>query len=409
MLKNNRQDKFLITGIGITSNIGQGKEAFTSALLKGSSVFNQLLRPGRQQDGNTFLGAEIADLVYPIDFPKRLLRSASYSGCVALITVKEAWDEAGLNNFESERIGFIAGGSNFQQRHLQQFYHKYQTNPQFLTPTYGFSFLDTDVVALCTEYFGIKGPAYTVGGASASGQLAIIEAIKTLQTGQVDICIVLGALMDISAWELQGFRALGAMGSDKYKDEPQKACRPFDQNRDGFIYGENCGALVLERDGLRNTIKPYAALTGWALVMDANRNPNPSEEGESRAIEKALNQAGLSPADIDYINPHGTGSPLGDETELKALKSVKLNRAYINSTKSIIGHGLTSAGTAEVIASLLQMKATKLHPSLNLEKTIDDSFNWVKTSATDHEIKKALTLSMGFGGINTALCLEKYN
>jgi malonyl-ACP decarboxylase len=407
MQKHNQQVELLITGIGITSNIGQCKDSFTSALLKGDSVFGKVQRLGRQLEGKSFLGAEISDLTYPEDFPKRFLRSASFSSSVALVTLKEAWDEAELDNYEPERIGLIVGGSNFQQRHLQQIHQKHQTQPQFLTPTYGFSFLDTDLAALCTEHFAIKGLAYTVGGASASGQLAIIEAAKALQSGQVDICIALGALMDLSAWELQGFRALGAMGSEKYRDEPQKACRPFDQNRDGFIYGENCGAIVLERGNIRNKIKPYAKLTGWALAMDANRNPNPSHEGELKVIQQTLRQARLSSSDIDYINPHGTGSPLGDETELKALKSAKLNQAYINASKSIIGHGLTSAGTVEVIATLLQMKALKLHPSLNLETPIDNSFNWVKEKTIEHKIKKALTLSMGFGGINTALCLEK--
>jgi malonyl-ACP decarboxylase len=407
MRKSKQQIDFIITGIGVVSNIGQGKEVFTSNLISGNSTFNQLKRSGRQLENKFFIGAEISELTYPKDFPQGSLRSASFSSHVALIALKEAWEEAELDNIDSERIGLIIGGSNFQQRHLQQLYQKYNTKPQFITPTYGFSFFDSDLSALCTEYFGIKGLAYTIGGASASGQLAIIEAIKAIQAGQVDVCIVVGALMDLSFWELQGFKALGAMGSDRYKDDPGKACRPFDLNRDGFIFGENCGAIVLEKQGLRKSTRPYAKLVGWSLVMDANRNPNSSYEGELKVIQQTLNNTGISASDIDYINPHGTGSPLGDEIELKALKRAKLNNAYINSTKSIIGHGLTAAGTVEVIATLLQMKASKLHPSLNLEEPIDNSFNWVKGNPINHEIKKALTLSVGFGGINTALCLEK--
>ena len=407
MPKYNRHSELIITGIGITSNVGQGKTDFISSLLKSKHKFNFLQRPGRQIENKSFLGAEIQNLNFFENFPEGFLRSASFSSHVALITLKEAWDEADLYNYNPDRIGLIVGGSNFQQRYLQQLYQKYDAKPQFLNPTYSFSFFDTDLSAICSEYFGIKGLAYTVGGASASGQLAIIEAVNALQSSQVDICIALGPLMDLSFWELQSFRALGAMGSDKYKDDPEKACRPFDSNRDGFIYGENCGVVILEKSGIRNRIKSYAKLAGWALTMDANRKPNSSYEGELKVIQHVLKQSGISNIDIDYINPHGTGSSLGDEIELRALKSAKLNHAYINSTKSIIGHGLSSAGIVEVITTLLQMKNLKLHPSLNLEEPIDDSFNWVKERVISHEIKKSLTLSMGFGGINTALCFEK--
>jgi malonyl-ACP decarboxylase len=409
MLNYIQQYEILITGIGVTSNIGQGRTNFTSSLMEAKQNFGYLQRSGRQIGNKLFLGSEISNHIYPKDFPERLLQSASFSSCIALITLKEAWDEAKLDDYEPERIGLIVGGSNFQQRYLQQLYQKYNTKPQFFPPSLGFSFFDTDLSSLCSEYFGIKGLAYTVGGASASGQLAIIESANLLQTDQVDICIVLGALMDLSFWELQSFKALGAMGSDRFYQEPVKASRPFDKNRDGFIYGENCGAIVMEKKGIRNNPKPYARLLGWNLAMDANRNPNPSYEGELFVINQALIRSGLVNSDIDYINPHGTGSPLGDETELKALKSANLNHAFINSTKSIIGHGLSSAGAVEVIATLLQMKESILHPSLNLEQPIDDSFNWVKGKSIDHKIKRALTLNMGFGGINTALCFENYD
>lgn len=406
-MKNLKQPELIITGIGVTSAIGQGKEAFLEALLQGRHRFGIMERPGRQKE-TSFIGAEIPSLYMPEGISKKLLRNASFSGQVALATLQEAWEEAGLEQAAPDRIGLIIGGSNFQQRELIQNLEVYGNRSQFIKPTYALSFMDTDLCGLCTEQFGIKGMACTVGGASASGQVAVIQGIQAVLSGQVDICIAMGALMDISYLECRAFRALGAMGTDCFADEPEKACRPFDNKHDGFIYGEACGAVVIEKAGLSygRSLKPYAALTGWSMVMDGNRNPNPSYDGEVKAIQTSLQQAALPPESIDYINPHGTGSISGDETELNAIRNCGLSHAFINTTKSITGHGLSAAGNIEIIATLLQMRSSRLHPSINLEEPIDISFNWVGKQAAAHTLKHALSLSMGFGGINTAVCIE---
>ena len=228
-----------------------------------------------------------------------------------------------------------------------------------------------------------------------------------MESGQVDVCVALGALMDVSYWEGLAFRAMGAMGSDRFADSPALACRPFDQDRNGFIFGEACGAIVVEREGARGgQAAPYARFRGGAVAMDGNRNPNPSLEGEKRVIAATLREAGLLASSIDYVNPHGTGSPIGDEIELQALKECKLEHAWINATKSITGHGLSAAGIVEVIATVLQMKKGQLHPTRNLVRPIDGSFNWVREQSVAHPIRAALSLSMGFGGISSAICLQ---
>ena len=419
-MKNHNPADILITGLGVTSAVGQGKADFISALLQGRDAFGVMRRSGRQRPAHSmgdkaepdtaFLGAEISSLAIPGVFPQRVLRTTSFSGKVALATLYEAWHEAGLDEIDPERIGLVIGGSNFQQRELLNSYETYRQRPAFLRPTYGMSFLDSDLCGLCTESFGIRGFAYTLGGASASGQLAVVQAAQAVQAGLVDACIAMGALMDLSYWECQGLRSLGAMGSDRYAQQPELACRPFDQHRDGFIYGEACGAVVIEstRAVQRTGITPYARLAGWAVGTDANRNPNPSVEGEVRVMEKALRQAQLSPNDIDYINPHGTGSVIGDEIELQAIRQSKMADAYINTTKSIIGHGLSAAGAVELVATALQMREGALHASRNLQKPLSDSYNWVRHQAVSHSIKHALNLSMGFGGINSAVCLQAY-
>ncbi|WPS89983.1 beta-ketoacyl synthase N-terminal-like domain-containing protein [Brevibacillus halotolerans] len=402
-----RNDIF-ITGMGVTTAIGQGQAAFTEALMQGKHSFDVMKRPGRQK-GTTFLGAEITSLHLPERLSKRLLRTASFSGQVALATLLEAWEDAKLDDVDSHRIGLVIGGSNLQQRELIQTYEAYADRIDFIRPTFGISFMDSDFVGLCTEQFGIQGFGYTLGGASASGQAAIIQAIQAVRSNQVDICIAMGGLMDLSYVELQAFHALGAMGSERYANNPDLACRPFDRHRDGFIYGESCGVVVIERADLayKRRVSPYACLTGWAITMDGNRNPNPSYDGEVHVIREALRQAELSADQIDYINPHGTGSPLGDETEVRAIYDCGLAHAYLNATKSLVGHGLSAAGTVEAIATLVQMKESRLHPTRNLDQPIHDSLNWVKGQSIRHDIANALTLSMGFGGINTALCLQK--
>lgn len=406
-MKNQNQSELVITGVGVTSAIGQGKKAFTSALMKGQHAFGVMQRPYRQ-NGTAFIGAEIPEVSFPESITQRVLRTASFSSQVALATLHEAWEEANLGAVDPTRIGLIVGGSNIQQRELLKNYDNYKDRPHLIRPTYGMTFMDSDLCGLCTEHFGIRGLAYTLGGASASGQVAILQAAQAVETGQVDVCIAMGALMDISYMECHALRSLGAMGTDRYANEPNLACRPFDRQHDGFIYGESCGAVVIERANLavKRHSKPYAIVTGWGIGMDGNRNPNPSYDGEVRVIKKALQQANLSPKEIDYINPHGTGSIVGDETEIKAICDCQLSDAYINATKSIIGHGLSAAGAVEVIAILLQMKESTLHPTRNLEDPIDPSCNWVRGQSIPHVIKHALSLSMGFGGMNTAICLQ---
>ncbi len=418
MKKNETPQRAIVSGIGVTSAIGQGKKNFLSALLNGTTSFAVMQREGRQfgcdntaesHPGSAFLGAEIAQLEIPDNIPHRLLRSMSFSAKVALATLNEAWYEAQLEHMDPQRIGLIVGGSNIQQRELTLCQDKYRGRETFIRPSYAMSFMDTDLCGLCTEQFDIKGFAHTHGGASASGQLAVIQAIEAVLSGQVDVCIALGALMDISYWECQAFRTMGAMGSNRFAAEPARACRPFDKLSDGFIYGESCAALVIERENMpgREAIEPYAMFKGWALSLDGNRNPNSSAAGERQVISEALTRAGVKAAEMDYINPHGTGSNLGDKNELAAIGACNLSGAKINTTKSIIGHGLSAAGAVEMAAALLQMREQVLHPCGNLESPVDPCFNWVLSDAEAHHIRNALCLSYGFGGLNSAVCLQR--
>lgn len=403
---NNSIESIVITGLGITVPQGQGKQAVSESLLKGSTCFSVMSKNGRQKE-STFIGSEIQELNASGVKSCNALERVSYSLKVAAVTLNEAWDDANLSVIAPERIGLIAGGSNFQQRELVLRQEQYRDKPYYMRPNYGFNFMDGDLIGFCSQQFNIQGIGYTLGGASASGTLALIKAVQAVASGEVDVCICLGTLMDLSYFELYGLQALGAMGCVDGHCADQ-LCRPFDKNRRGFVYSEGCAAIVVEsrKHALSRTAVPYAEVSGWSYHIDGHRNPDPQLEGEIRVIGNAIKNSGLSPNEIDYINPHATGSILGDEVEIKALAASNLRHAYINTTKSILGHSLSAAGTVEVVSTLLQMRSGRLHPSKNLDDPIDDDFNWVRTQAIVHDIKHALCLSFGFGGINTAICLH---
>ena len=401
-----------ITGMGLVTPIGQGVAAFREALLSGKTQFGYLKRPGRENP-KPFIGAELPDIDVKSLFPEqsRLLRTAAWSAQIATVAVAEAWQDAKLNSGQvnPERIGLVIGGSNLQQRYQQQTWQRYHSRLEFLRPTYGLTFWDTDILGLLSQCFQIQGEGYSVGGASASGAIAIIHAARQILMEITDICIALAPLFDLSAYECQGLMNLGAMGSERFADRPDLACRPFDQDHDGFIYGEGCGVLILEREdhAQQRGVASYGNLVGWSLVLDGNRSPEPSQKGEERAMNAALAMAGLLPEQIHYVNTHGTSSPLGDKTEVAALKSVGFHHCLLNSTKSLTGHCLTAAGVVEAIAMLLQMNSSFCHPTHNLVNPIDDTLNWVKETSVEAEIQYAISYSFAFGGINTALLVEK--
>lgn len=401
-----RNQPIAITGLGITSAIGQGRAAFIDALLNARSAFGFLRRDGRHFDDTRFLGAEINAISYPEAFAKSSLRGVSLSAKIALATLNEAWHDARLDDVEPARIGLLVAGSNLQQRELHLTRERYRDSPHFLTPSYAMAFMDTDIVGLCSQHFPVQGFSASLGGASASGQMAIVQGMQNINSGLVDACIVVAPVMDISYWECQGFRSIGAMGSNRFANEPELACRPFEQHRDGFIFGESCGVLVLEKAATTTRVPEYARVAGWGVAIDGNRKPNASVAGEVRAIATSLASAGISAKDIDYINPHGSGSVTGDEIEIQALLASGVTQAAINATKSIIGHGLSAAGLVEVIATVLQMNAGQLHPMRNFEQPINNDCNWLGSEPLTRKVNTALTLSMGFGGINSALCLS---
>jgi len=388
-----------VAGIGVATGFGYGKGCFVEGLFSGRNLFGPLMRAGRQLSyGDArFSGIEMPEP--PELLTRRIARTAGLSARVAVAVVAEAWAEGGLDTVDPTRIGLVLGGSNLQSRELMLAHRDAAERQRLVSPHLGYAFFDTDLAALCAERFGIRGQAYSVGGASASGAVAVIQAAELVASSRLEACIAVGALQDLGAFELEALSLMGALSAGD-------CCRPFDRARDGFMFGESAAALVIRRGDAVPPGDGYGRVRGWSHISDARRGPDPSVEGELRAIQSALEAAGLSPGEIDYINAHGTGTPLGDDTEAAAYRAAGLTRAPINATKSIIGHGIASAGAVEVAATLLQMRIGRLHPTHGLDEPIDAGLHWVQREPLAATVRHALSLSFGFGGVNTAIVLS---
>ncbi len=393
------------TGIGVGCGAGHGKPAFRHALFDAPDLFGVLRREGRESPADTppFLGVEMPDP--PDILPPRQARTASFSARAALSSLAEVWDQAGLDAVAPNRIGLIVGGTNLMAREQALALRAYSDRLVYVPPRHGHMFLDTDICGLCTAAFAIRGFARTVGAASASGAVAIISATEALRAGAVDACIVIGAMQDPGAHDLQALRAMGAMGAPHFGDQPGRACRPMDRDHHGFLYGEACAALVLQRARDIDDGAILGRLLGAGQVADGTRGPEPCSAAQVQAAERALAEAGLTAADIDYVNGHATGTPAGDATEIETYRTLGLGHARINATKSITGHPLSAAGVVEVAAVLMQMAEGRLHPTRNLETPLDPDFGWVGPGGASHAINHALKFSFGFGGISTALII----
>lgn len=394
----------VFAGIGAACGLGYGKAALIDGLLAGRDVFGVMARPGRQApDGSTaFPGVEMAEP--PAVLSPRVARTAGFGARVAMAVLAEAWADAGLDAVAPERIGLVVGGSNLFSREHLLMVADMAGKLAFVPPRAGHVYMDSDLCGLAASTFPIRGFAFTVGGASASGALAVIQAAQAIRAGRVDVCVALGAMQDVSYMDLLGLRALGALGAPRFAGQPGRACRPFDADHDGFVFGEACAALVLCRADSGGG-PGYGRLLGVGHVADGHRGPEPDRDGQRRAIGDALAQAGLDAAAIDYVNAHATSTPKGDEVEAATLLSLGLGHAWVNASKSVLGHGLTAAGAIETAAALLQMRAGVLHATRNLDNPQEPRLRHVVGAARPQRVRHALKTSFGFGGIDTALVI----
>ncbi|MFD4987457.1 beta-ketoacyl synthase N-terminal-like domain-containing protein [Streptomyces sp. NPDC058374] len=419
----------VVTGTGVLCALGPDTAAFAEALRAGRS--GVAARPGGTAPGapGPVLAADLRDFVFAEavaarrHMPERLRRGAlrtagrsPLSVQASLAVALEAWESAGLHRAggapEPGRAALVVAGHNLGGAQSERVRPKFEADPAYLPPRYALHFQDTDHVGTVSQVLGITGEGCTVGGASASGTVGLAHGARLVASGEADVCLVIGALTELSPMERQAFFNLGAMAGGRGTDRPATRCRPFDRDREGFVPAQAAACLVLESAAharARDAV-PLAGLPGWAVRLDGNSLADPSEDGEARTMSAALARAGLPAERIGYVNTHGTASRLGDETELRALRRVfgpAAGRPWVNATKGLVGHGLCAAGVVEAVATVVQLRGGFVHPNANLECPIDEGIRFAGGRARTAEVEFALSSSFGFGGFNASVVLAR--
>lgn len=417
--------RVVVTGMGTVNSVAHDIAGFAAALREGRHGFAEVA-PAADEPGRPRVMAPVGDFSWRDDLARyedaaadvcararRVLRNNTDSTRLGVCAAFQALRQAGLIPGEGrrERIGIVVAGSNLHQRAIWENARRLLAG-ETINPRHALTFFDSNQVGSLGEIFALHGPGYSVGGASASGNVALFQAWHWLRAGVLDACLVIGANADLSPLEIEAFALLGALGGEDGAADPARACRPFDRGHGGFIPGEGAGALVLERGDLaaaRGAV-PLGEVLGASMVMDGSHLPESNVEGETRAMQDAIAAAGLTPDAVSYVNAHATSTPLGDRTECAAIGAVFGNRAgqvWVNATKGLIGHCLGAAGVIETIACLVQMEGGFIHPNRNLEEPIDAALRFVGAEAVDAAPGIALANGFGFGGFNSSLVLQR--
>jgi malonyl-ACP decarboxylase len=414
------KNRIEVTGMGVITPIGIGLHQFTDGLKEGKTNFSLAefehndqhfkFPIGKVNDFNFQEKMTEINLNEGIINKAKKLRNISVSAAYGVYCALEAWADAGLQNtpVDLTKVAIVSGGTNTQQASLKILQDKHREKLQFMNPNYGLNFFDTDIIGILSEVLAIKGEGHSIGAASASGNMAIIQGSRLISSKEYDVVIVVAPLMDLSIYEYQGFTTLGAMAGIPEGAGPAEICKPFDAKHCGFVYGQSSGCLILEsgEHAAKRGKHSHGSIAGYGINLDANRSPNPSVEGEQKAMQAAMMKASVSPKQISYINTHGTASVIGDITEVEAILSAGLEGVKANSTKSLIGHGLTAAGVVESIAGIIQLKENFLHPSHNLINPISDRIDWIKGGAQQVSLDYVMSNSFGFGGVNTSVIIK---
>ncbi len=416
--------RVVVTGLGIVSPLGNGVETTWSNMLAGKSGAGTITRfdasdlPSRiafeVKEGDGSNGTlKRDDWIDPKD-------QRRYDDFIqfALIAAKQAMKDSGLElKTEDERyragvlVGSGIGGlTGIQDTTLLM----KEKGPRRVSPFFIPGSLINLAGGLISINFGLKGPNHAVVTACATGTHAIGDAARIIAVGDADVMVAGGAESAICRIGIAGFIACKALSS-AFNDTPEKASRPYDKDRDGFVMGEGAGILVLEEyeHAKARGAKIYAEVIGYGMSGDAYHITAPSEDGDGafRCMQAAIKRAGISAGDIDYINAHGTSTPLGDEIELRAVERLIGNnaaRVAMSSTKSAVGHLLGAAGAVEAVFSLLAMRDNICPPTLNLDNpSVETAMDLVPHTAKKKEINTVLSNSFGFGGTNASLIFRR--
>ncbi|MFH1131592.1 MAG: beta-ketoacyl-[acyl-carrier-protein] synthase family protein [Pseudomonadota bacterium] len=425
----NKKKRIVVSGMGINTPLGDNLDDFFKNLVAGKSAITKwkFLDTSRiyskvggdlseyDVDGKV---VRLGDLL-PRDMYKRLrklIKKAPFSTRIGILCAVDAFLDSGLkDSVDSTRMGIIVGGHNLHNNLFYKNVCQFEEEPEYIDSMLALHSLDTDGAASIGETLGIRGATYTVGGACASANVALRSALDEIRYHDHDVIFVTGKPLDFSPIDLHAMAIMGAIGYESFNDQPEKASRPYDVAREGFIPSHGAGVLVVEelQHALDRNARIYAEVLDVATAADACHLPTPSVEGQARTMNHLLKNAGVSPEQIDYVNAHATSTPLGDVTEINSIKRVFGNHARklkINATKSMLGHTCWSAPAVESVAAILQMRNNKLHPSINIDK-MDPEVNLdvCANEAVDCEINYIMKNSFGFGGINCCALYRKFD
>ena len=355
----------------------------------------------------------------PEDIYNRLLKLGSKSplsiAISLLISVEAFLDSGYIKSIEDgNNIATIIAGHNLNQKYTFENHDVFNEEPEFVEGLFALNGLDTHHVGSVTDILQLHGPAYTVGGACASGNVALRCAVDEIQMHDVKVAAVVAPMLDFSPLDLQGMCIMGAITYKSFNEEPSRASRPYDKDREGFVPSHGSACLIVEdlEHALARGAKIYAEILGVESSSDGCHLPQPSRIGQARLMKRLLKNAGVKPEEVDYINVHATSTPLGDLTELRSIKDVfgdHCKTLKINAPKSLLGHTCWSAATVETVAAILQMNRNELHPSINIDNLDPEvDIDVCRGERKKHNIDIFLKNSFGFGGLNAISLIKKY-
>jgi len=405
----------VITGMGVVHSLGFGVENFWNAIKEGKSGISLLTK----FDTGNFEAKVAAEIRYfePTDYiDKKEAKRMDIFTQYAMAAAKMAMEMSGLKMEQEDcfRAGVIIGSGIGGIQTLEDQHHTLETKgPGRVSPFFITSMIANMAAGRISIEYGLRGFNECVVTACASGNNAIGDAFKIIQHGDADIMVTGGAESAITPLSLAGFCSNKALSTNP---DPNTACRPFDKDRDGFIMGEGSGILVLEEleHAKKRGAVIYGEIVGYGCTCDAYHitAPHPDGIGGTRSMKNAIDDAGIKPEEIGYVNAHGTSTPLNDSGETKVIKDVFGEHAYklaVSSTKSMTGHLLGAAGAIEAIITAMSLKEGFLPPTINLLNPDPEcDLDYVPNKGRQADIKYALSNALGFGGHNAAIVLKKY-
>ncbi len=413
------EERVVITGIGTVSSVGIGKEEFWRGIVQGKSGVKRVTRIPEAQQPASKIAAEITDFD-PSKWmePKQIKRTDRFIQ-LAIAASYLAIEDAKLDTstLNPQRVGVVAGSAAGGFQSIEEQYRVLMNKgPDRCSPmTVPMLFVNM-AAGWISMIHNAQGPNLCTVTACATSAHSLGDAYRLIQRGDVDVMYAGGSEAPITSLVMSGFSSARTLSTRN--DEPEKASRPFDQDRDGFIIGEGAAILVLESlsHALKRGAPIYAEMVGYGSTADAFDivQPRPDGAGAARAMEQAIKEAGVKPEAVNYVNAHGTSTWLGDKAETRAIKSVfgpHAKKLMVSSTKSMTGHLLGASGALEAAVSILAIRDSIAPPTINLDNPDPDcDLDYVPHKARKNvEINLALSNSFGFGGHNCALLFRKYS